>query len=87
MIKNFKTTTGEQSTKCGTLLHAGSLGTEAGPGYSDESKESFKKPDLFGVPESFKELHEQIQAGCQDGKLDFPSKQESSTRSLTGSGV
>lgn len=24
--------------------------------------------------ESFKELHEQFQAGCQDGKLDFPSK-------------
>lgn len=46
-----------------------------------------RKIDLFGVPESFKELHEQIQAGCQDGKLDFPSKQESSTRSLTGSGV
>lgn len=52
--------------------------TEAGPGCRDKSNQSFRKAELLGVRASFKELQEQFQAGCQDGKLDFPSKQESS---------
>ena len=61
--------------------------TEAGPGCRDKSNQSFRKAELLGVRASFKELQEQFQAGCQDGKLDFPSKQESSIRNLIGSGV
>ena len=68
--------------------------TEAGPGCRGKSDQrevtrrvTFREAELLGVRESFKELHEQFQAGCQDGKLDFPSKQESAIRNLIGSGV